>query len=78
MVVIVGEDGDTDYEGMIGGAQKTVILQGICSERKIQSSRGYALEDVVAFDSPNLVRTEGDVSVDTLEAALHRLGVLTR
>ncbi|KAI7994490.1 putative sucrose-phosphate synthase 1 [Camellia lanceoleosa] len=31
IVVFVGESGDTDYEGLIGGIHKTVILKGVCS-----------------------------------------------
>lgn len=77
MVVLVGEDGDTDYEGFLGGVHKTVILQGLCSAAapsRIRSGRSYPLEDVVAFDSPNIVRTEAD----SVELGLSKLGVLSR
>ncbi|CAA6672614.1 unnamed protein product [Spirodela intermedia] len=65
MVVLVGEDGDTDYEGSSAGA---------ATPSRIRSGRSYPLEDVVAFDSPNIVRTEAD----SIELGLSKLGVLSR
>ena len=60
MVVFVGECGDTDYEGLLGGVHKTVILKGVCVDaRKLHSNRNYPLEHVVPSDSPNLVESEG-------------------
>ncbi|KAK6156533.1 hypothetical protein DH2020_010781 [Rehmannia glutinosa] len=31
VVVFVGESGDTDYEGLLGGVHKSVVLTGVCS-----------------------------------------------
>ncbi|KAJ4958203.1 hypothetical protein NE237_025314 [Protea cynaroides] len=78
MVVFVGESGDTDYEGLIGGVHKTVILKGVCSSASalLHSSRNYPLEDVVPFDSPNIVQTTEQCSSDDIRVSLAKLGVL--
>ncbi|KAF7830315.1 putative sucrose-phosphate synthase 1 [Senna tora] len=58
-VVFVGECGDTDYEELIGGIHKTVIMKGIgCDAHKLHSNRSYPLEDVVPLDNPNVVQAE--------------------
>ncbi|KAL6985245.1 putative protein serine/threonine kinase [Sarracenia purpurea var. burkii] len=76
MVVFVGECGDTDYEGLLGGLHKTVILKEVCSDaRKLHANRNYPLEHVVPSDSPNLVESEGCNSND-VRATLEKLGVL--
>ncbi|XP_048133526.1 probable sucrose-phosphate synthase 1 isoform X2 [Rhodamnia argentea] len=75
-VVFVGECGDTDYEGLIGGAHKTVILKGLDGEsRKLHASRSYPLEHVVPFDSPNVVQAEGS-DVGSIKETLAKLGVV--
>ncbi|RVW65298.1 putative sucrose-phosphate synthase 1 [Vitis vinifera] len=76
VVVFVGEHGDTDYEGLLGGLHKTVILKGVgCSVGKHHAHRYYPLEDVVPFDSPNITQTEGCNS-NSIRASLGKLGVL--
>lgn len=76
MVVFVGEYGDTDYEGLIGGVHKTVILKGIgCNASKLHANRSYPMEHVVPFSSPNVVQAEGCKIVD-IRTALGKLGVL--
>lgn len=75
-MVFVGESGDTDYEELIGGVHKTVILRGVCSAAsKLHTNRHYPLEHVVPFDSPNLVESEGCTS-SNIKASLEKLGVL--
>lgn len=77
MVVFVGESGDTDYEGMLGGLHKTVILKGACDTSPKQfQTRNYSLQDVVAFDSPNIVKTEDGYSAGEMQSALRQLSVL--
>ncbi|ONK70358.1 uncharacterized protein A4U43_C05F32900 [Asparagus officinalis] len=77
MVVFVGESGDTDYEGLLGGVHKTVILKGACDTSLKQfQMRSYSLEDVVAFDSPNNVKTEDGYSTSDIKSALSQLGIL--
>ncbi|KAK4800851.1 hypothetical protein SAY86_021338 [Trapa natans] len=69
-VVFVGENGDTDYEKLMGGVHKTLILKGIGSRSpKLQSGRSYPLEHVVPFDSPNIVQSNG-YDVESITGAL--------
>lgn len=76
VVVFVGECGDTDYEGLIGGVHKTVILKGVASDaRKLHANRNYPLEDVISLDSPNVVQVE-DCKSNDIRTALGKLGVL--
>ncbi|KAF9613835.1 hypothetical protein IFM89_012367 [Coptis chinensis] len=78
MVVFVGEGGDTDYDPLLGGVHKSVILKGVCCSRRApqpQSSMSYPLEDVVPFDSPNIVQTTNECSIDEIQVAMRKLGV---
>ncbi|WOK92627.1 hypothetical protein Cni_G01318 [Canna indica] len=77
MVVFVGESGDTDYEGLLGGLNKTVILRGSFNTAPSQliSTRSYPLNDVVAFDSPNILQVEG-YDVTEIQLALKQMGIL--
>ncbi|KAL3532289.1 hypothetical protein ACH5RR_005810 [Cinchona calisaya] len=78
VVVFVGESGDTDYEGLLGGVHKSVILKGVCSgaTSQLHANRSYPLSDVVAIDSPNVVQTTEDCSSSDIRASLEKLGVL--
>ncbi|KAH0451070.1 hypothetical protein IEQ34_021762 [Dendrobium chrysotoxum] len=77
LVVFVGESGDTDYEGLLGGIHKTIILKGVCNTPKPPVSiRNYALEDVVAFNSQNIVKTEQGFSSAEILSALQKLSLL--
>lgn len=77
MVVFVGESGDTDYEGLLGGVHKTIILKGAfnLAPSQLHTTRSYPLQDVVAFDSPTVVHNEGRSPSD-IQLALRQLGVL--
>ena len=72
MVVFVGDSGDTDYEGLLGGLHKSVILKGICSSasNQLHANRNYPLSDVMPVDSPNIVQTSQDNVRDSLENLL--------
>ncbi|KAL9267329.1 Sucrose-phosphate synthase-like protein [Drosera capensis] len=75
-VVFTGEYGDTDYETLLGGIHKKIVLKAVCSEaRKLHANRVYPLEHVVSFDSPNIVQAGGSNPEDIL-AALGKLGIL--
>nr|QHZ00908.1 sucrose phosphate synthase 1 [Paeonia lactiflora] len=80
MVVFVGECGDTDYEGLLGGIHKTVVLKGVCSNastNQIHANRSYPLSDVVPFNSPNIVHTSDDAcSSADIRGALEKLGLV--
>ncbi|KAH9317301.1 hypothetical protein KI387_019070, partial [Taxus chinensis] len=58
MCVFVGERGDTDYEEMIPGMHKTIILRGVVnngSEKMERRPDSYGREDVVPSQSPNIM-----------------------
>ncbi|KAL5697894.1 sucrose-phosphate synthase [Ranunculus cassubicifolius] len=79
MVVFTGERGDSDYEGLLGGVHKSVILKGVCRDivtPQNQSSMSYPLEDVVPFDSPNIVQTAIECSAGEIQVALRQLRVI--
>lgn len=78
MVVIVGECGDTDYEGLLGGMHKSVILKGICSSamNQLHANRNYPLSDVMPSDNPNILQTTEDCSSDDIQVCLDKLGLL--
>lgn len=78
MAVFVGESGDTDYEGLLGGVHKSVILKGSfnTAPSEVHSARSYPLTDVVAFDNPNnsILHIHGYVASD-IKFALGKLGI---
>lgn len=78
VVVFVGESGDTDYEGLLGGIHKSVVLKGVCSSanNQVHANRSYPLTDVISLDSPNVVRTTEECSSADLRSSLDELGVL--
>ncbi|XVF48337.1 hypothetical protein PTKIN_Ptkin03bG0182000 [Pterospermum kingtungense] len=78
VIVFAGECGDTDYECLLGGIHKTVILKGIGnSALKLHSNRSYPLEHVLSFDSPNIVQAEGCCN-EEIRASLQKLGVINK
>ncbi|XP_010456485.1 PREDICTED: probable sucrose-phosphate synthase 2 [Camelina sativa] len=75
MVVFVGGSGDTDYEGLLGGIHKTVILKGLASDlRELHGNRSYPMEDVTPLDIPNVTEAE-ECGRDAIKAALVKLGI---
>lgn len=59
MYVILGETGDTDYEELISGTHKTLIIKGVVSkgsEGKLRGSGSYQRADVVPDESPLVAR----------------------
>ncbi|KAL5987628.1 putative protein serine/threonine kinase [Asimina triloba] len=78
MVVFLGENGDTDYEGLLGGLCKTIILKGACKapQSQVLANRGYPLEDVIPFDSPNIVQISEGFGSEDIQLALVKLGIM--
>jgi sucrose-phosphate synthase len=76
MVVFVGECGDTDYEGLLGGLHKSVILKGVCSSASSQfhANRSYPLSDIMPLESPNVVQAAEESSA--IRSSLEQLGCL--
>ncbi|KAF0900447.1 hypothetical protein E2562_031868 [Oryza meyeriana var. granulata] len=77
MTVVVGESGDTDYEGLLGGVHKTIILKGSFNAvaNQVHAARSYSLQDVVSFDKPGITSVEG-YGPDNLKSALQQFGIL--
>ena len=75
MVVFVGESGDTDYEGLLGGLHKSVVLEGVsCSaSNALHTNRSYPLTDVISLESNNVVHAPLDSDV---REALKKLELL--
>ncbi|GMY35796.1 probable sucrose-phosphate synthase 1 [Fagus crenata] len=78
MVVFVGECGDTDYEGLLGGVHTSVILKGVCSSanNQLHANRTYPLSDVIPTDSPNIVHTTEESGSDDIRGSLEKIGFL--
>ncbi|KAI4344194.1 hypothetical protein L6164_011445 [Bauhinia variegata] len=78
MVVFVGESGDTDYEGLLCGVHKSVILKGFCSSasNQLHNNRSYPLSDVLPFDSPNIVEASQGSSSADIQVSLEKIGFL--
>ncbi|CAM0879543.1 unnamed protein product [Alopecurus aequalis] len=76
MTVVVGESGDTDYEGLLGGVHKTIILKGSfnAAPNQLHAARSYSLQDAVSFDKPGIAEVKGYVP-DNLKSALQQFGV---
>nr|GEV55390.1 probable sucrose-phosphate synthase 1 [Tanacetum cinerariifolium] len=75
-VVIVGEYGDTDYEGLRGGIHKTLIIKGVCDEaRKLHTNRSYPLEHVITSDCPTFVQVD-ECKKNQVSEALTKLEAL--
>lgn len=78
MVVFVGEIGDTDYEGLLGGLHKSVVLKGVCSGaiNQLHANRSYPLSDVVPVDSANVAEASEEASSADIRACLETIGLL--
>ncbi|XP_010520567.1 PREDICTED: sucrose-phosphate synthase 1 [Tarenaya hassleriana] len=78
MVVFVGESGDTDYEGLLGGLHKSVVLNGVScgASNALHGNRSYPLSDVISFDSSNVVHAPKDYAESDVREALMKLGLL--
>ncbi|XP_050234674.1 probable sucrose-phosphate synthase 1 [Mercurialis annua] len=78
MVVFVGECGDTDYEGLLGGIHKSIIMKGVCSgaSTQLHANRNYPLSDVIPMDNPNVVQTAEECTGADIRGSLEQLGCL--
>lgn len=79
MCVILGETGDTDYEELIAGTHKTLIVKGAVeegSENLLRTSGSYLREDIVPPDSPSITYTSGNETVEVFANALRKVSRL--
>ncbi|KAK7300157.1 hypothetical protein RJT34_10993 [Clitoria ternatea] len=75
MYVILGETGDTDYEEMISGTHKTIIMKGLVSKGSEELLRGpgsYLRDDIVPNESP-LVTYIDETTEEKIANALKQL-----
>lgn len=78
MVVFVGGKGDTDYESLLVGLHKTVILKRsveYASEKLLHNEDSFKTDEIVPPESTNICAAEGYEPQD-ISAALEKLGVM--
>ncbi|KAF5465043.1 hypothetical protein F2P56_015075 [Juglans regia] len=76
MYVILGESGDTDYEELISGTHKTIIMRDVVakgSEELLRTSGSYHRDDIVPSESPLISTISGKGKSDELANALKQL-----
>ncbi|PIN17952.1 Glycosyltransferase [Handroanthus impetiginosus] len=76
MYVILGETGDTDYEELIAGAHKTLIMKGVVgkgSEESLRTTGSYLRDDIVPGDSPLVAYTNGGATSEEIINAIRKL-----
>lgn len=76
MYVILGETGDTDYEELIAGTHKTLIMKGAVekgSEELLRTSGSYLREDIVPQESSLVARISGDARAEEIVNALRQV-----
>uniref|UniRef100_F6GY92 Uncharacterized protein n=1 Tax=Vitis vinifera TaxID=29760 RepID=F6GY92_VITVI len=78
MVVFVGEKRDTDYEDLLVGLHKTIILRGLVeygSEKLLRHEDSFKREDMIPQDSPNIAFEEEGYEALDISAALLTLRI---
>ncbi|XP_061945178.1 sucrose-phosphate synthase 4 isoform X2 [Populus nigra] len=78
MVVFVGGRGDTDYEDLLAGLHKTIIIRGLVeygSEKLLHSAESFKREDVVPQESSNISFVEEKYEAADISAALVAMGI---
>ncbi|XVF63478.1 hypothetical protein PTKIN_Ptkin09bG0089800 [Pterospermum kingtungense] len=77
VVLFVGERGDTDYEDLLGGLHKTLVLKGseeYDSEKLLRSEDNFKREDAIPQGNPNIYSTETS-EPQNIAGALDALGI---
>lgn len=77
LYVIVGETGDTDYEDLLMGAHKKLILKEAAegsSENKLRASGKYQRSDPTPSDGPKILTAESS-NFESVLSALQKLGL---
>lgn len=76
MYVILGETGDTDYEELISGTHKTLIMKGVVtkgSEELLRSTGSYLREDTVPGESPLVAYCSEEATAEEIASALRQV-----
>ena len=78
MYVFLGEEGDTDYEEMIAGTHKTIIMKGMTSkgsEDLLRTSGSYTRDDIVPGESPLVTFVNGDANAEEIAGAIKKVSL---
>ncbi|KAJ6693195.1 hypothetical protein OIU85_004004 [Salix viminalis] len=78
MVVFVGGRGDTDYEDLLAGLHKTIIIRGSVeygSEKLLHSEESFKREAVVPQGSSSICFVEENYEAADISAALVSMGI---
>lgn len=74
MFVILGENGDTDYEEMISGAHKTIILKDVVTKGSEDLLRATDLrDDIVPKESPLIAYLSGKATASEIADVLKQV-----
>ncbi|KAL6139830.1 hypothetical protein ACLB2K_058131 [Fragaria x ananassa] len=77
MFMFLGERGDTDYEEMIAGTHKTIIMKGVVGkgpEELLRTSGSYVRDDIVPPKSPLVAIVNGQApTADEIVTALKQV-----
>ncbi|ERN19119.1 probable sucrose-phosphate synthase 3 [Amborella trichopoda] len=76
MYVVLGETGDTDYEELVSGSHKTLILKDLVkkgSEELLRTLGSYQRGDMVPEESPLVVCTNGGQTAEDISNALKQV-----
>lgn len=74
VILFMGERGDTDYEDLLGGLHKTVILRGL--EMNVHSDDGLKMDDIVISQDSIKVALAQGFGVDDISKALGHFGIM--
>ncbi|WCJ34996.1 Sucrose-phosphate synthase family protein [Euphorbia peplus] len=78
VVVFVGERGDTDYDELLAGLHKTIIIRGSVeygSEKNLRGVDSFKREDIVPNETPNMGFVDENYEVRDISVALETLGI---
>ncbi|KAL0709809.1 hypothetical protein Bca4012_016787 [Brassica carinata] len=77
MAVFVSKSGDIDYEGLLGGLHKSVVLERMSSSASnaLHANRSYQLTDPISLESDSVVHAPIDADV---RDALKKLELLKK
>ncbi|CAA2969879.1 probable sucrose-phosphate synthase 2 [Olea europaea subsp. europaea] len=76
MYVILGETGDTDYEELIAGTHKTLIMKGVVekgSEELLRTAGSYLRDDIVPVDTPLIAYVSGQATAKEIANTLRQI-----
>ncbi|CAI9776979.1 unnamed protein product [Fraxinus pennsylvanica] len=76
MYVILGKTGDTDYEELIAGTYKTIILKEVVekgSEELLRTAGSYLRDDIVPKDSPLIAYVSGEAIAEEIANTLKQV-----